>query len=221
MTSLWITRTQPGADRSAALWRQAGFEPIVAPVFEAVAVDGADPLPDGAVPVFTSEHGVRFGGSLASGGKAYAVGGTTARAAEAAGFTPVINADGNVSALAQRIEKADTVFVHIGGRVVAGDLVGELRERGLRAERRIVYTTRPVAPDPDAVAAADWVAVYSPSAARTVAALLPGAWSGTVVALSAACASPFTEPKRRQSVVVASRPTEAALIAAAVRAGGA
>jgi len=57
MTKIWITRTQPAADESAQVWRDAGFDPLVAPLLEIEPVLH-DPLPADAVIIFTSKNGV-------------------------------------------------------------------------------------------------------------------------------------------------------------------
>ena len=169
------------------------------------------PFPADYIPAFTSANGVRFSGIERPAGPAYAVGKATARAAKAAGFDPVWSAGGDVRVLSEIIEKADKTILHISGSRLAGDLVALLAERGIGAQRRVVYETRTVCPDPAIVSSANWIALYSPFAAQTVQRLLPEGWSGCIAALSAAVA----EPLGGRRVVVAKRPNEAALIAAA------
>jgi len=58
---VWITRSQPGADRQAAALRDAGHEVVVAPVIRIEATGSAPPAGPFDVLVFLSEHAVRAG----------------------------------------------------------------------------------------------------------------------------------------------------------------
>ena len=214
MPDIWITRTEPGAGRSARNWAAAGFAPRVAPVLRTVGVATSAPWPEGYTPVFTSANGVRFAGVDAPRGPAFAVGDATAEAARAAGFAPVVSARGDVEDLVACIPADAGPLLHVRGERVAGDLVGGLRARGLRADSRVVYRTEAVQDLGPPVGDAEWIAVYSPFAAECVVRILPQSWGGRIAALSARCA----EPLRARRVVVAERPCEAALIRAALEA---
>jgi len=58
---VWITRSQPGADRQAAALRDAGHDVVVAPVIRIEATGSAPPAGPFDVLVFLSEHAVRAG----------------------------------------------------------------------------------------------------------------------------------------------------------------
>ena len=55
---IWITRTEPGASRLAAQLLEFGYEPLVAPVFEIVALHSSPPPVDTDLWVFVSTHAV-------------------------------------------------------------------------------------------------------------------------------------------------------------------
>ena len=73
----------------------------------------------------------------------FAVGDATAQAARSAGFLRVSSAGGDVAALAGRVVRelypAAGPLVHVGGRQVAGDLAGSLREHGFTVGRVVLY----------------------------------------------------------------------------------
>jgi uroporphyrinogen-III synthase len=98
----------------------------------------------------TSANGVRALAQATSerGLPLLAVGEATASRARAEGFTGVTSADGAVADLvrlaAARLRPQNGRLLHVAGSVVAGDLVGALRERGFEIERRVLYEARPV-----------------------------------------------------------------------------
>ena len=143
-----ITRPEPGASETAVRIAAMGFAPIVAPILEirqfplelprghinAVLLasgNAVDPLPTAvrALPVF-------------------AVGATTARRAEQAGFIDVASADGDASALAAlvraRLRPQDGTLLLAAGRGQSLALAADLRAFGYRVARRIAYAAMPV-----------------------------------------------------------------------------
>src|SRR3569833_1686081 len=98
MTLVWITRTRPAAEETAATAAASGSAAPAAPVLEArpttdaIAFDGM-----GAV-AFTSRNGVESFARLSEVRDlpAYAVGDATADAASAVGFATVRSAAGDV-----------------------------------------------------------------------------------------------------------------------------
>src|SRR6056297_2842229 len=58
---VWITRSQPGADRQAAALRDAGHDVVVAPVIRIEATGSPPPAGPFDELVFLSEHAVRAG----------------------------------------------------------------------------------------------------------------------------------------------------------------
>jgi uroporphyrinogen-III synthase len=73
----------------------------------------------------------------------------TAARARAEGFAAVASAAGNSMDLARlvadRLRQRDGRLLHISGSDVAGDLIGQLGERGFTVERSVLYEARPVA----------------------------------------------------------------------------
>jgi uroporphyrinogen-III synthase len=156
----------------------------------------------------------------------FAVGGTTAAAARAAGFREVVEGEGSVEALARLIvarcpPSAGTV-VHISGSVVARDLAALLAPSGLRLTRAILYESvqaETLRPETRARLAAGEIAAalfFSPRTAQAFVKLVDGAGlaasMGAVVAiaLSPAVADALRLPFAR--VETAARPTTDALL---------
>lgn len=143
-----ITRPQPDADNFAQDCRSAGLDPIVAPLMTVAPRDDWETPVDAAALAFTSANGVRVFASASRVRSlvAFCVGEATADAAQAAGFSTVHAADGDVISLAETIAEHGRAFsghiVHIAGARRAGDLIGLLRERGLNAHRIVAYETR-------------------------------------------------------------------------------
>jgi uroporphyrinogen-III synthase len=179
---VWITRTQPGAALTAERVRALGHDAIVAPLLAVRAIeDAVVDLTGVAALAFTSANGVRAFAE-ASGErklKVFAVGAATAQAAQAAGFSTVLSADGDVEALAEGIaarrNELRGAVLHPGAAEPAGDLAGALEKHGVAARRLILYETGPVALDPAearALTRADAVLLHSPRAAKALAAVL-------------------------------------------------
>jgi uroporphyrinogen-III synthase len=136
---VWVTRTQPGADRQAATLRAAGYEVVVAPVLRIVPVAAAPPAAPFHWVLFLSEHAVRLGlpalqqaGALV-GARVLAVGARTAQKLRDAGVdaeTPELHTSEGLLALPelQQVRGHRVLLVRgVGGR----DLLAEtLAERG-------------------------------------------------------------------------------------------
>jgi len=218
---VWVARAEPGASATAERLRALGHEPVVAPLLE------ARPLPDAALDLtgvaalaFTSRHGVSAFAALSPvrALPVFAVGDATADIARTAGFGDVVSADGDVTALAGLIARAELsgAVLHPRAAEPAGDLAGALRAAGVEARDVAVYETCAVESLPPGAAepAPDAVLVHSPKAARALARLAPAdAVRGMAAfALSAACAEPLRSLPWR-SLAVAEAPREAALLA--------
>jgi len=179
---IWITRAQPGADVTAERVRALGHEAIVAPLLAMKPVEDAQvDLTGVAALAFTSANGVRAFADLSGERnlRVFAVGAATAQAARAAGFRLVLSADGDVNALAEGIAKRRGeirgVVLHPGAAELAGDLVGELEQRGIEARRLILYETVPVSLSETQIRGllrAEAVLLHSPRAAKALARLL-------------------------------------------------
>ena len=197
---VWITRTQPGADATASRLRQMGWEPVVVPLLEVRAINGAmnsAPAPDEiACLALTSPNTIdTIRGDLAAyrDVPTFAVGDATAECARNAGLTNVQSAKGDIQALARLIAsqiKGGTVFAP-GAQEPAGDLPALLPT--LKVIRLAVYETVPT--DADAPDAIDAILIHSPRAARLLAKQMQGQ-SGTnarVVTISKAAAAPLRD----------------------------
>ena len=181
MTRGVVLLTRPRADSEALLPRLAslGIDALIEPLMEIEPIEG--PAPDLArfqAVLITSANGARV---LAAGTEnrdvpVLAVGEASAAAARDAGFLMVAAADGDVSAL---VQLADETFdprrgplLHVAGRQVAGDLVGDLEARGFALERQVMYEARAHTRLGDAALDAltrgllDAVLLFSPRTAR-------------------------------------------------------
>ena len=182
MKKIWITRAQPGAQATAERVRALGFEPVVAPLLSLRALgDGPIDLAGVGAIAFTSANAVTAfaARSDARSLPVFAVGGATAAAATAAGFSAVVSADGDGSALASaiaaRVGSLDGAVLHPAAAEPAGDLARALGARGIESRTLAIYETVPAALSP-------WVRVqiphfhavllHSPKAARLLAAIL-------------------------------------------------
>jgi uroporphyrinogen-III synthase len=228
-----VTRPREEAEALALRLGPLGFEPVIEPMIDVRFLAGATVDVSGAqAVVFTSANGVRAlktargGNSLPRTLPAFAVGGTTAAAARAAGYHEVIEGEGSVESLARlivaRCPPSAGPVVHISGSVVARDLAPLLAPSGLRLTRAILYESVPAAalrPEIGARLAAGEIAAalfFSPRTARTFVNLVDGAGlaasMGAIVAiaLSPAVADALRLPFAR--IVTAARPTTDALL---------
>lgn len=182
--NLWITRTEPAASRTAERLRALGHTPLTAPLLEVRFLPAAIDLEGVAALVFTSANGVN-GFAQISPERALpvlAVGRATALAAREAGFAAVTSADGDGGALARLIAanapEGEVLFA--GAAQPAGDLVGDLKARGVAARAVPVYDTRPTgAAAPEG---AQGVLIHSPRAAAELARTLDLDRAETLVA---------------------------------------
>jgi uroporphyrinogen-III synthase len=214
---LWVTRTRPGADRTAEALRRSGHDPVVQPVLQYRALpDPALDLSEAAALAFTSRNAVEIFAGL-SGRRdlpVFAPGEATALSARDAGFEEVFVADGAAPELADLIarEMRGGTVVWPGPTEPAGDLVDLLGGLGVQARYQPIYET--VAVDAPAPSPIDGVVIHSPKGAGVVAdRLSPTVARGiSAFAISAAAAAPLARlPFLR--VAVAPRPNETALLA--------
>jgi uroporphyrinogen-III synthase len=213
---VWVTRTLPEADATAARLRNLGFEAVVAPVLEArVLAEARFDLAGVDALAFTSSHAVRAFAALSAARDlpAFAVGDRTAEAARAAGFGKVRSAAGDAAALAETIAAMGVRRVlHPRAAVPAADLDALLAARGVTARGLAVYETAPSdlgAAPPDVAV----VLVHSPKGAARVAGLVDSLRAGALTALciSRAAAAPL-ERHGFAEVRSAPFPNEASLL---------
>lgn len=227
MPRIWVTRTAPFNRLTVQHLKSAGIDSLIEPVLRVLPLQTptAIAVPDALV--FTSLNGVRlhrFRPSL-SRLPVFAVGDHSARFARLRGYRRVTSASGDVHDLRRlicsRIAKGADIL-HLSAVHPAGDLAALLRSDGYRARRICVYDIAEAS-----LAALDRVAsalpdvgtilVHSPRAGRHVAAWLRRNaldWSGHVCCISEVAAGAFQNLANVRTVV-AERPDEAALMAAA------
>lgn len=221
-----VTRTQPGADETAARLAELGYLPILSPMLRIVET-GMDPASLAGVQdiIFTSANGVRAFGSAnrdAAGFTAWCVGPSTALAAREAGFGRVVEGDGDASDLGRLIlsARADISgpLLHIANDAAAGNLVARLRQAGLDARFAAAYQTAPAGSlSRDAHAAlAEGPAILLVHSAKGADAIVQsgaGLTAALIVAISAPAAAPF-ESAAISGLWIAERPNEDALMSA-------
>jgi uroporphyrinogen-III synthase len=216
-TRIWITRTQPGADATAAKVRALGVEAIVAPVLQARPIaDAAIDLTEADALAFTSGQGLRAFAALSPRRDlpAFCVGEATARLASSLGFEQVFSADGDVAALADMIAASEPLLrlvVSPGAREPVADLPALLTARGVAGRAVAVYETTPAfLPAPPV--GVDAVMIHSAKAAGLAARLIgDGARAMTALVISEAAARSLRQlPFRR--IAVAATPNEDSLL---------
>ena len=216
---VWVTRARPGAHATAARLRERGRRPLIAPLLEVRALDGAlDVVGVGAL-AFTSVNAIGSARPAPLHLPVFAVGDATAGAARRAGFSRVESAAGDVAALADLIARRRDTFhgavLHPAAAEPAGDLHGLLAAAGVPARTAAVYEA--VAVEPSADARLAWpelaaVLLHSPKAARRLAEETAG-WppsAARMLCLSEAVAQALGD--RGDAVAVAPQPDEASLL---------
>lgn len=216
--TVWITRTAPAAFKSAANWANAGYAAAVAPLLATAKPSEMPALParDGVI-IFTSGNAAKaFAEStLLRHWPVVAVGYQTRHICYDLGFRDVVSADGDSNDLTQLILRDYTTerpFFHCAGNHVRGSIVEDLKAKGYRAQCDLYYLSAPVAQMPKVnTAQIDFVAVYSPLAAKTLAEFAPDLSGATLMCLSPAIdAALGTLPCKAR--YIAETPCEAALL---------
>lgn len=221
-----ITRSEPGASETAQRLTEAGYLPIIEPVFAIEAIPAEVPLFDALA--FTSANGARQFAALSQRREdpVFCVGARTAEAAREAGFVNVSSADGNADALAglviRQLPKPARVL-HAGNEESRGDLAGRLRNAGYQAAFLPIFrAVARAAPGPVLAAhlagqpGFEVVLIHSPRGAAILAGFAAGSSAGlNIVAISGAAATPLTMVARRTEI--AASPNEQALLSALAR----
>jgi uroporphyrinogen-III synthase len=215
---VWITRTQPEAEATAARVEAMGHAAVVAPVLEARPIAGAQlDLTGIDALAFTSGHAIAAFTALSPERAlpVFTVGAATTRRAKAAGFTDVRSADGGATALAGLIaatQPRPNLVLHPGAREPAADLVALLANQSVTARATAVYETVPtdLAKPPHHI---DAILIHSARGAERVAALVAAHPHGDIAifALSEAAARPLRDLGFAR-VMAAPFPNEAALL---------
>jgi len=146
-----ITRPEPAATQTAERLRKLGHEATVDPMLRIAPT--TDPLPAGPFDAvaFTSINGVKAFAAHPEGPglyglPAYAVGSRTAKEARAAGFTTVIDCEGDAEALARRLGQElpkGARVLNPAGEDRAADLAELLKAPGLELVLTIIYAAQP------------------------------------------------------------------------------
>jgi uroporphyrinogen-III synthase len=231
---LLVTRPEPECERTATLLRSRGHTALVLPLLRIESVP--DPkLSSGpwAAALFTSAAAVRAVAnhrrfSEIVGLPAYVVGQRTQAEAVAAGFAPVMSADGDVNDLARLIASkpltASLPLLYCAAEERAGDLAGALRAHGRHVDTLVVYRSEMetnLTPDVRAALAAGKIDAVLHYSARTAAAFVAAVTAAGVrdlsiqirhLCLSAQVAAPLAAAGAK-AVEVASEPNEQALLA--------
>lgn len=234
-----VTRPRADAEELAKLLAARGHEALIEPLLDIATLPGDAVTAEGAQAlVFTSANGVRALIERNSGDistlralPVYTVGDATARAAREAGFADVVSASGDVNSLAElivaRVRPDIGPLLHVVGSDVAGDLAGQLAEKGFTLTRAALYqATKSEALSAEAVEALKRGEVkaalfYSPRTASAFAALAgdiaPALGRATAICLSPAVAEAVEDLPGAASwrdILTAAEPTQDALLAA-------
>jgi uroporphyrinogen-III synthase len=155
--AILVTRPQPDNEATAAALRAKGLNVLLAPMlrFEPVAFHDDADARYGAV-IVSSANAIRAIEAHLTGRllalPLFAVGERTAEAARRTGFQSIAVAAGNAEALrdlivasvrAKTLKKASTLL-YLAGADLAGDLAGELGERGFSIVTHTTYRMIPV-----------------------------------------------------------------------------
>ena len=151
-----VTRPEPGGAETAARLAALGFQPILAPSL--VLTPRPVILPRCQAVLLTSRAGARALPAPIPGLPVLAVGGATAALARAAGWTPVLAAEGNAESLTalamKHLDPAGQPLLLAVGAGYALDLAQVLRAAGFRVIRRVAYSAAPATRLPEPALAA-------------------------------------------------------------------
>ena len=144
-----ITRPRDEADALATQLARLGYATLIEPMLDIVPMpEPIPPLEPYRALAFTSANGVR--GFVGKSGErnmpAYAVGGRTAEALRAAGFTSIREAEGDAEGMAALIGATLGTagpVLHVTGKAVARDLASLLRPSGIAVDRLTLYDAVP------------------------------------------------------------------------------
>lgn len=218
-----LTRAAEQAEATAQRLRTMGYAPVIAPLVRIVFAPPPEAaLFDGVQAVLlTSQNGLR---ALAGSGAhlpVLAVGDRTAEAALAVGYQNVRSAGGDAAALGalarEVLRPENGAVLHIHGRAVAHSPLAALG--GFDTREAVLYHTEDAdgfAPDVITTLQADGIAatlVYSPGAARRLAAAMPEGVSLRAICISAAAADVLRGAGWKGAIHTAPSPDEAAMLA--------
>ncbi len=149
VSSVLVTRPEPGASETAARVASLGFAPILTPVIRIEPVQAHLPAAASlAAVVVTSGNAVDALPLAYHATHVFAVGDATAERARRAGFVKVVSAAGDAENLAELVIRQqgprDGSLLLASGHGQGQSLATALRKAGYRVARRVVYAARPV-----------------------------------------------------------------------------
>ena len=215
---LLMTRPLPSAHRFVDLLDETArgrVAIIFSPVLEIAPLEVDIRIPRGTHVIFTSVNGVDNAPD-GQGRPACCVGPLTTRQAQKRGWHAEMvgrQAGELIETLARR--RLAVPLLHLTGVHQRGDIVGELRGRGLTVDRLAIYDQRPVPLSADAFSALSgplpvFLPVFSPRSASQLAPSLMTSRDVSVIAISEAAAEPLHSAPLAQ-VLVAAEPTGEAM----------
>ncbi len=225
-----VTRPIDDAEETAALLRERGHEPLVAPLLSVRYHDGHALHLEGVQAILaTSANGVRAFARRTSRRDfcVFAVGSQTAQAARDAGFSDVRNADGNADALAEAVrgwaKPQDGALLHAAGAEAEGRLADRLRAAGFTVRNEVLYDVPAADQFPEAARTAlaagelDAVLLFSARSAQAFAACVAQAGLQTECSRLLACCISEAAAKPLagldfKAIRIAARPNQAALL---------
>lgn len=179
-TTVWVTRAQPGAERTAEALKASGFVPVIAPVLRVEPLSPALPVAMDGI-VFTSRNGVAAFTALTPQRDltALCVGDATAELAQAAGFADVLSAGSDAIGLRELINAHWPVsrpLLYAAPEEPSAPVADWLRDDGYTADSIAVYRTVPETPALTAqdLSAIRIILIHSARAARQVAKMICG-----------------------------------------------
>ena len=230
-----LTRPQADSEKLSAELRYLDHECLIEPLlqidfFKDEAAQLKNALDNVQALLVTSANGIEAfaKNSPRKNLPIYAVGDATARKARALGFARVESANGNVDDLAAlvdaNLDPKQGDLLHIAGTKVAGDLATQLDRSGFAYRRIVLYKAQQrtdlsfEAIDAISKGHIDAVMVFSPRTAETLTKLMKrSALQDKTVDIIVFCLSPEVagalDNMTWKQVLIASTPTEAALIA--------
>ena len=218
MPRIWITRSQPLAEQSAARLLDMGYDAIAASLIQVKFTPIRLALPENAHLIFTSRNALRaFALHITERNfPCLCVGDATAKAARGFGFAQAVSANGNaddVVAWAQDNISRDTPIYHIAGNHPRGDIIERLEAFGFsNAQREIFYNTDIVSHDPRPFKCGDdIILLYSPLAAKSLISLGLDMEEMGIISISAAVDAALGDISCK-SRLIAARPREDSLL---------
>jgi uroporphyrinogen-III synthase len=218
-----VTRPREDGEDTARRLAMLGHEAVLAPLLATAFFDGP-PLDIAGVQAIlaTSANSIRafIRRSAERDIPLFAVGPQTSAEAQAAGFTNVRNADGDVQDLARAVmahaDPAKGPLLHIRGENSKAELASALTAKGFALRPEILYAVRPLDLQPDILAAlragsVEAVLLFSPVSAGVFRDALQAAGisgQGLVAVCISAAAAEALAPLEFAGVRVAARPNQ-------------